>query len=438
MLSCDRVSATAAGAGPARKGRGFSHVGVGDTALKAVSFAAVLAMTVVSVVANARFGMTLGAGPLDRCLFVGVGIAADLLKFALPLLVLRLWANRRHILAVTTMVLWSGCVAYSAAAALGFAVATRSDVVVERIAEAQARRGWEATVQRAEDTISILGTARPVSVVEAELATTIVPPLIWQRTAQCRDLTLPGSRRPCEPVMRLRVELARAHEVAGLEKRAAAGRSELATAPVAGLDADPQAAALSQLLRLDEPTIRASLALLLALLVEVASAVGFTILSVASAGVTNPTPATAHASPKPATAGTRYAPALAAEGTSLERWVETRLSASPAAAVRARAAYLAFTRWCQTQGVDAGSETKFGRSLTAHVAALGGRKARRRSGTFYEGVAVADLPIQPQMAPLPISTKTDAFQRGHVAGKEAGRMPMVSIGDGAFDARERG
>jgi phage/plasmid-associated DNA primase len=58
--------------------------------------------------------------------------------------------------------------------------------------------------------------------------------------------------------------------------------------------------------------------------------------------------------------------------------------------VGARNAYAAYCQWAQQGGVEAVTETKFGRSLTARVTAMGGSKAKRRDGTVYLGIRITD------------------------------------------------
>ena len=92
----------------------------------------------------------------------------------------------------------------------------------------------------------------------------------------------------CAPVLGLRKELAAAEAAERLEAQLVAGRAQLATASVAGSVADPQASALARLTGADEGTVRTGIALLLAGLIEVGSALGFTLVSMATAR--NPQP----------------------------------------------------------------------------------------------------------------------------------------------------
>ena len=188
---------------------------------------------------------------------------------------------RFHILAIAGLVLWLGCVAWSMASAVGFVLSSRGDAIAERAAEAATRHGWEAKVERAESQLATLGKHRPTDVIKAELASAAVPLHIWRRSRQCLDLTLEESRLACAPVLGLRKELAAAEAAERLEAQVVAGRTQLATASVAGSVADPQASALARLTGAVEGTIRTGIALLLAGLIEVGSALGFTLVSVA-------------------------------------------------------------------------------------------------------------------------------------------------------------
>ena len=160
---------------------------------------------------------------------------------------------------------------------------SRGDAIAERAAEAATRHGWEAKVERAESQLATLGKHRPPDVIKAELASAAVPLHIWRRSRQCLDLTLEESRSACAPVLGLRKELAAAEAAERLEAQLVAGRTQLATASVAGSVADPQASALARLTGADEGTIRTGIALLLAGLIEVGSALGFTLVSMATA-----------------------------------------------------------------------------------------------------------------------------------------------------------
>jgi len=266
-----------------------------------------------------------------------------------------------------------------------------------------------------------------------------VAPRIWRRSRNCADLVLEESRVACAPVLGLRKELAAAEAAERLETQLVAGRAQLATVTVAGSIADPQANALAKLTGVDEATIRTYVALLLAALIEAGSALGFTLVSVATAH-NPPPPAPGHV-PGPANtarqrANVQYAPATnsitrrvqtrpavgsanhvaAREGSTipagsspshapgskvrrdanqhatdadvLGRWIRDRLKANAAAHIPAREAYTDFCCWARDRDIEPGTETRFGRDFSARIADLGGKKTKRRDRAYYEGVGL--------------------------------------------------
>ena len=434
-----------------------ASVRIGDF-LKGVGYAAAAAFCAVSVCANLRYGLSLGKNPMDKATYAIASIAADIFKMTTPLLALSLWERRFRILAVMGFVLWLGCVSWSMASAAGFVLSSRGEAIADRAAEAATRHGWEAKVERAESQLATLGKHRPPDVIKAELASAAVPLHIWRRSRQCLDLTLEESRLACAPVLGLRKELAAAEAAERLEAQLVTGRTQLATASVAGSVADPQASALARLTGADEGTIRTGIALLLAGLIEVASALGFTLVSMATSR--NPQPpsttrrvagssnsagpqAQARRSTGPEARGRRVQtrhkatasrghgscascplagprdglalpapgsvpglqvrshtkPQLSSRADPLDRWIQTRLNMDPADNIPARDAYADFCRWARAKDIEPGSETRFGRDFSARIIELGGVKVKRRDRAYYDGVALAAQKLQEQLAP---------------------------------------
>jgi hypothetical protein len=98
----------------------------------------------------------------------------------------------------------------------------------------------------------------------------------------CKIINGPVTNEVCPKVDALRKELAASQQAAELEATLVADRKELQAAPVAASVADPQSATLSRLTALDEAKIRDIIAMLIALLVEIGSALGFTFVALAS------------------------------------------------------------------------------------------------------------------------------------------------------------
>jgi hypothetical protein len=217
-------------------------------------------------------------------------------------------------------------------------------------------------------------------------------------------------------VLALRQELAAAQSAQALETRIDEARQQLATQPVVGQSADPQVVGLAALLSTEETALRRGLALLLAVLVELGSAVGFALAHAATANPPPPSrsypphrPGAPHRIGKTPKAATRN-PAQSAVVSfaeqaarlkrsrrpadpldqSLLRWAEECVQRDNDGCVGARNAYAAYCRWADHVGVEPVTETKFGRSLTAKVKAMGGSKAKRREGTVYLGIRIID------------------------------------------------
>ncbi len=220
--------------------------------LRWLAYAAAATLCGISALANLKFGMSLGADRVDQMALGGASVAVDVLKAALPLLVLNLWSGRYRILAVVSAVLWIGCLSWSGCSAIGFAVDSRSQVNADRTMQRVASQGSIATIGRAERQLTAIGTIRPVDVVKANLAATNVPAPVWARTKECTAITLPESYAACAAVVSLRRELAVAEVAERLEQSVAAGHAELRADKAGQAEIDPQVTALARLAGVDE------------------------------------------------------------------------------------------------------------------------------------------------------------------------------------------
>jgi hypothetical protein len=54
--------------------------------------------------------------------------------------------------------------------------------------------------------------------------------------------------------------------------------------------------------------------------------------------------------------------------------------------IPAREAYADFCRWACDAGLEACTETRFGRDFSARIIDLGGAKVKRRDRAYYQGV----------------------------------------------------
>jgi hypothetical protein len=248
--------------------------------------------------------------------------------------------------------------------------------------------------------------------VKADLAAANVSASVWARTKECTAITLPESYAACAAVVSLRRELAVAEVAERLEQSLAAGHAELRADKTGQAEIDPQATALARLAGVDESSIRTGLALLLAAVVEAGSALGFTIVALATRAV--PVPSTGRAvatsaqpAVRPRTSAWRLKqskmPSAAIETdipspggktrklTRLDHvrgFLQARTIYVEGATFGATELYEAFRRHCRRQGIPEASQQALGRELTR----LGLTKGRcSRTGRFaYLDLALND------------------------------------------------
>ena len=268
-------------------------------------YGAAAALCAVTMAANLKFGMTLGVTIEEKAIYATASVAADGIKCTMVIVVIRLWRRRQRWLAGVGTLLGLACLAWSLASAAGFALATREHTAAMHAATSKVIDGWTTTIRRAGEQLTLVERSRPSTVIEAELASQLVPAPIWKRTRACSELTLPESHTACARVLALRQELAAAQSAQALEERIGEARRHLTTAPVVGLSADPQVAGLAAMLGTEEPMVRRALVLLLAILVELGSATGFALAS--SVTATSPS-CNAPASPRHTTTKSTTAP----------------------------------------------------------------------------------------------------------------------------------
>ena len=208
---------------------------VGSSAvLKIAYYGSALAFCCVTMAANLNFGLTLGTTLEEKLIYATASVAADIVKSTWMMVVIQLWQARRYGRACIASALWMGCLLWSLASATGFALATRDRTAAVHAAALQSAEGWTAIVRRAGEQLDGVHPHRPAPLIQAELASELVPAPIWKRTAQCAEVTLPESREACARVLALRQELAAAQAATALEERIAEARRQLKT--IAGGD----------------------------------------------------------------------------------------------------------------------------------------------------------------------------------------------------------
>ncbi|MEL6979367.1 MAG: hypothetical protein AAGM38_11915 [Pseudomonadota bacterium] len=302
-MSADQGDRSAA----AESGFGGWSLTLGRALVLLIGFALAAAMFAISAWMNYRFGQTLGVEPTDRALYGGASLAADGLKSVIPFLLIGLWRARRWLLVGAGATLWLLCVAWSLASAVGFAAATREAATATRAAALAETAALGERAARLERLIAGLPAHRPAAAVAAEIDAAAVPRDVWRRTDRCRDVTRPDSLAVCQPVLELRRELAVAEDAARLETDLAATRAALAERPVAGVTADPQAAAIAALFGGEASGVRQTLALVMTGLIELGASIGFTLVALGAGALQGGRSASKRAPPDPAEPAPRRA-----------------------------------------------------------------------------------------------------------------------------------
>jgi hypothetical protein len=371
---------------------------IGQKLMLAAGFLAAGLFVLVSVAANLKFGLSLAATPIDRIIYGALSLAADLMKVALPLVAISLWRKQHRILAASAALFCDGVICYSLAAAIGFAASTRGEAITTNKLAIDNRSGWEARIERTARQLDQLGVPRPAGVIQAEIDALLRTP----GADGCTVINGPVTKEVCPKVDTLRRELAASQRAAELDASLVADRQSLETVPVAASVADPQSATLSRLTSVTEAHIRDIIAMLIAALVEIGSALGLTFMVLASRPVLASPPPAAHKAGAPESIAQARQPARSqvlvtlpeTPADMITRWAFSKLDVFGAGRIQAEVAYQDFIAWCQAEGLNACSRQMFGRRFAEVVKAMGGRKVKINGRAYYEGVVLQGRPAQ--------------------------------------------
>lgn len=358
----------------------------------AAGLVAAAGFALVSIAANLRFGISLASTPFDRAIYGTLSIAADLMKIVLPLAVMILWRKGERIFAIAGAVFWIGAVAFSLSAAIGFAASTRGHTVASNESLIESRKGWEAKIIRIEERLDRLGTPRPANVIEVEFDGLLRTP----GAEGCKTINGPVTREICPKVDRLRRELATSKETARLEADLEADRQAFSAMPETAPVADPQSAALSRMMGIGPALLTDAITMLIAVLVELGSALGFSIILLAARSpASKPQLAALERSEMSSTAALettalrRGIKSLTeTPGDAVTRWAIARLDIISSGMIQAEHAYEDFASWCRREGKQPLTPQMFGRRFTAVHAHMGGKKLKRRGRAYYSGVSL--------------------------------------------------
>lgn len=366
---------------------------IGQKIMLAAGFLAAGLFVLVSMAANLKFGLSLSATPFDRIIYGALSLAADLMKVALPLVVLILWRDGHRILALIAVLFCAGVISYSLAAAVGFAASSRGETVTANKLVVDNRKAWEARIERTAQQLDQLSVPRPAGVIQSEIDALLRKP----GADGCKIINGPVTNEVCPKVDTLRTELAAAQRATELEAVLVVDREKLQAVPVAASVADPQSATLSRITAFGETKIRDIIAILIAALVEIGSALGLTFVVLAGRSVPAApalqiaeTAEDARSEPaadrRPARHQVVNLPETPAD--TITRWAFSRLNVLSTGRIQAEVAYLDFVAWCEADGIKACSQQMFGRRFAEVISGTGGRKFKINGRAYYEGVVL--------------------------------------------------
>ncbi len=246
------------------------------------------ALVLVSAAMNWRFGFGLGKTEFDGQVYGLASVAADCLKAIVPFLIIYAWKTRKWAQALAGVALGVICTGYSVTSSIGFAATNRAENNGERIISVSNYKDQRAELKRLEEKLSWMPKHRPQEAVSAALeqANSQSVKLRGKAAASVEKLT-DGctktnwtSRKYCANIFDLRKELAISEEAAKLDARITDLRNDIskATTVAAAGKADPQADLISSIFGLKLEDTQTVLVLLVSLLVEAGSALGYFVV----------------------------------------------------------------------------------------------------------------------------------------------------------------
>jgi len=227
---------------------------------------------------NFRFGMSLGAG-VDGLIYGGASASADILKSLMPFVLAWGMARCRWALAVAASVLWLVFTGYSLTSSLGFSAKTRADTTAGRQVIAERYADSRAALKDIEAKLAGMPVTSLVPMLELELKA-LQRRDRWRATSACSDATIPASIRYCARYAKILAQVQSGRQRQAFESRRQELQQRLDVLADRGVvsQADPQIGFLVQLLPVNRAAVRTGLILMVALLVELGSGLGFYVL----------------------------------------------------------------------------------------------------------------------------------------------------------------
>lgn len=241
---------------------------------------AAIVMCAVSAAMNYLFLSSLGKTAFEGHVLGAASAAADILKALLPFFIAWSWQAGRYVPALAGSGAFAFIAAFSLLSAIGFAADNRGVLIDARDRMAAEYNRIQRTLADAEARRVALPMHRPAAVIGEELGVHRQNRR-WSATKDCTNATENESRDFCAAYFRLRAELAAASEserlagqIASLQREGESLRANGATQ-----DGDPQVSLLSRISGAAPESVRLTLIVAVALLVEIGASLGLFLAS---------------------------------------------------------------------------------------------------------------------------------------------------------------
>lgn len=236
---------------------------------------------------NFHFGYTLGKSEVEKYILGSGSVGADILKAILPFFIAYALRNRSFVQALAAVLVWAVCTTSSLTASIGFAALNRADTVGERQLAATQYSDLRTQLKHVEEKLGWIPQHRSAAEVEADINAILDTRIKKGRDAGktvaevTKNLTESNwySAQYGTKVLTLRKELAIAENAEKLEAEKAQLVAKLENSSSKSvIAADPQVAILTQLTGLTPDNVQLGLVVLLSLLLELGSGLGFFIV----------------------------------------------------------------------------------------------------------------------------------------------------------------
>ncbi|MDH4980961.1 hypothetical protein [Hyphomicrobium sp. D-2] len=237
-------------------------------------------MCAVSAAMNWLFLSSLGETPLEAHVLGAASAAADILKALLPFFIAWRWREKGYVAVILGSLAFAFFAGFSLLSAIGFAAQTRGALVDSRDGASQEYARMQSAMAEANVRRKALPAHRSAAIVSEEIERHRQNRR-WSATKGCVNATELQSREFCAAYFALRAELATAKEEDRLVGQIAVLQEESAKlrGRGAGQDSDPQVTLLSRIFGLGEESVRLSLIIAVALLVEIGASLGLFLAS---------------------------------------------------------------------------------------------------------------------------------------------------------------